>query len=249
MLRFVFLILLFLCVSINCSSFRSLKKNPSVEELFRYASRLKERAYYKESLTYFKQLKSRFLYSRLAKEADLAIADIYFAQEEWEKSARAYKNFFELYPQHSKNDYALFYLSLSYFYQLPVTEDRDLSLSKKALFYINKHLRFFPKSVYGDQTKEKKQEVLQLIARKQWMIARFHIKQGKPSSALPYMVKLMKEYYFLLPKVAGQVRTDEQALEKKKKENTPSTADLPSLKNLKKQIQEIRQNSSIWGKG
>ena len=196
--RFLFL---FLSLYLNtaCNSLHSLKKNPSDKELFQHASKLKEKSYYKEALTYFKQLKTRFLYSRLAKEADLAIADIYFAQKEWEKATRSYGHFSELHPQHPQTDRVLFHLALSYFHQLPTTEDRDLSLSKKTLFHLNKHLKLFQKSAYRSAVQEYKQRVLYLLAQKQWMIARFHLNQGKPHSALPYMLNLMQDYSFLLP--------------------------------------------------
>ena len=198
-MKYSFLSLVFLCVA--CSSFRSLKSNPTAEELFQHAEKLKKESYYKSALTYFKQLKSRFLYSRLVKEADLAIADIYFAQKEWPKAVKAYGQFVELYPQHPQSDRALLNLGLSYFHQLPKTEDRDLSFSAKTLIYLNQHLKSFPKSAYRKSAKEHKQKVLNLLARRQWMRVRFHLRQGRPKSAWPYARNLKEKYYFLLPSV------------------------------------------------
>ncbi|MDE0119505.1 MAG: outer membrane protein assembly factor BamD [Bdellovibrionales bacterium] len=189
----------FLLLTTSCQSLHSLKKNPSDKELFQHASRLKEKLYYKEALTYFQQLKTRFLYSHLVKEADLAIADIYFAQKEWNKAIRAYGHFSELHPLHPQSDRVIFHLALSYFYKLPRTEDRDLSLSKKTLAHFNKHLKLFPKSIYKSAVQKYKKEVLYLLARQQWMIARFHLHQNKAHSALPYMRNLVKDYSSLLP--------------------------------------------------
>ena len=182
-----------------CSSLHSLKKNPSAEELFQHAKKLQKASYYKEALAYFKQFKGQFLYSRLVKEADLAIADIYFAQKAWPKAVQAYGQFFELYPQHTQSDKALLNLALSYFYQLPKTEDRDLSLSSKTLGYLNQHLKSFPKSAYKKIALDYKRKLLDLLARQQWMLARFHLKQGRFKSALPYIRNLKKNYRFLLP--------------------------------------------------
>lgn len=223
------LLLAFLFLS-SCSSLHSLKANPSAQELFDHAQKLKEKSYYLESLTYFRRLKNRFLYSRLAKEAELAIADIYFLQEEWGKAAGAYGKFAELHPRHPKMDHVMFHLALSYFHQLPATEDRDLSLSKKTLFYLNKHLKVFPKSPHHKQSKEHKKKVLNLLAKKEWMIAYFHLKQEKPKSALPYLIKLLKNYSYLLPKE-----------EKNTSKNLKVSSDLPSLKKLKQLVQEIKK--------
>ena len=145
-LNYFFGVAVFLLLSTSCQSLHSLKKNPSDKELFQHASRLKEKLYYKEALSYFQQLKTRFLYSRLVKEADLSIADIYFAQKEWDKAIRAYGHFHELHPLHPQADRVLFHLGLSYFHKLPRTEDRDLSLAKKTLIHFNKHLKLFPKA-------------------------------------------------------------------------------------------------------
>ena len=151
------------------------------------------------------------------------MADIYFAQEEWKKATKAYWSFSELYPRHPKADFVLFRLALSYFHQLPTTEDRDLSLSQKTLFYLNRHLKLFPKSPHRSETKKHKQAVLNLLAQKQWMIVRFHLNQGKPHSALPYVLKLMKDYPSLLPS-----------------KDTEKQAELPSLKKLKELAKELK---------
>ena len=236
-------LLFFLFFSTACSSLHSIKKNPTAEELFQHASKLKEKSYYKEALSYFKKLKGQFLYSRLVKEADLAIANIRFAQEEWKKATKAYSNFSELYPQHPKADFVLFRLVLSYFHQLPATEDRDLNLSKKTLFHINQHLALFPNSPYRSQTQDYKQKVLTLLAKKQWMIASFHLRNDKPHSALPYLLKLMKDYSSLLPKEKEDHQgkaTEKQATEKQ----APSRSSLPSLKKLKKLTVKIQTQSA-----
>ena len=235
-----------------CGSLPTLKKNPTAKELFQHAVKLKERSYYKDALAYFRRLKNRYLYSRFTKSAELAVADIYFAQEEWVKAVKAYAGFAELYPRHPEIDRVVFRLALSYFHQLPTTEDRDLQLSKKALFYLNSHLTQFPKSPYKNQTREHKQKVLKLLAKKEWMIARFHLHQGKPLSALPYLKKLIKDYAFLLTKEKPSAQKPGAG-----KNKTANTGDLPGakktahalpslkeLQKLKKDLQKKAQNQS-----
>lgn len=221
------LLVTLLCFSVSCSSLHSLKKDPSDKQLFQHALKLKKKSYYKDSLSYFKKLKNYFLYSPLVKEADLHIAHIYFAQEEWKKASIAYKNFLTLYPNHPKNDSVLFYLALSYFKQLPSTQDRDLKFSARSLLYLNKHLTNFPKSPLKSKTLKYKQKVLILLAKKEWMIAYFHLKHKRPLSALPYIKKLIKNYSFVLP-----IKTNTKVA---------FNASLPSLKSLKKAVQKIKK--------
>ncbi len=230
---------LILCVFLTACNSLSSSKNPKTarKEVFQKAQSLKERGYHKEALSQFRKFKSRFLYSRdLSKKADLAIADIYFMQGEWEKAHRAFESFFELNPRHEKSDYALFYVALSYFKRLPKTEDRDLHLADKTLFHLNRHLKLFPKSPFKARLLQLKQKVLSLLARKEWMIARFHIRREKPRSALPYMLSLLKNYGFILPKDRPPAKdVPEDSLEK------PPTAGLPSLKKLKSMIKDLQQ--------
>ncbi len=200
----------------SCRLSSHLKEGASAKEIFSQANDLKERFYYKEALATFEKLKSRYLYSKLATEADLAIANIYFQQEEWGKASRAFKVFYELHPSHPKNDQVLFKLALSYFYQLPLTADRDLNLSKKVLLHLNQFLRKFLKSSYLAEVLKYKQKVLNLLAQKKWIIAQFYLHQDKKLSALPYIIELIKD-------------ADPKSQKKYKSEEIPSPQNLVKL--------------------
>ncbi len=195
MIIFLFTILV---LSSGCQTAPPLSKKPTDKELFKYANYLKKQSSYLEALEHFKQLRGRFLYSPLAKEADLAIADIYFQQKDWIQAVQAYKFFYERHPKHPQNDRVSFYLALSYFHQLPSTPDRDLSLSTETIKYFDQHLKHFPASTYKKEATDHKNKVLLLLAQKEWMIAKFHIRQNREKSALPYVKKLLKKYSNLL---------------------------------------------------
>lgn len=194
----IVLLLSVLLLTSSCQTAPPLSKNPTDKELFKYASYLKKNRSYLEALEHFKQLRGRFLYSPMAKEADLAIADIYFAQKEWIKAVQAYKFFSERHPKHPQNDRVSFHLALSYFHQLPSTSDRDLSLSTETIKYLDLHLKHFPSSPYKKEALEYKNKVLLLLAKKEWTTAQFHIRQNREKSALPYVKNLLKKYSHLL---------------------------------------------------
>ena len=201
-MAFVLFIVLF--VTAGCQSLPSLNKNPSAQELFEYANQLKQRSAYVEALKYFKQFRGRYLYSPLVKKADLAIADIYFLQKKWNQAVQAYEFFSERHPRHIQSDRVYFHLALAYFHQLPSTPDRDLRMAGQALSSFKKHLRLFPKSKYKKSVLEYRNKILLLLAQREWMIARFHIRQGRKHSALPYVRKLLKKHTSLL--TAGKIK-------------------------------------------
>ena len=219
------ILLIVLFVNPGCVSVSNPDEQGSTPEqiLFQKAKRLKDKSYYKEALSEFKEFKTRYLYSPLVSEADLAIADIYFFQDEWAQAARNYKSFSELYPQHSQIDRAMFQMALSYYHQLPTTPDRDLSLASKVIQHFDQHLRLFPKSSYRKESLQYKNKILYLQAQKQWISAQFHIHRGRPSSALPYLNTLLKTY----PK------------------SSPEQDILPSKEDLIELIKEIKTDESL----
>ncbi len=193
-----------------CHSLSSKESHANAEALFKDAEQLKNRGYYNESISQLRKLKNRWLYSRFFKEADLTIADIYFLKKEWNKAAAAYTVFSKMYRNHPQADRVSFRLALSVFHQLPSIPDRDLQLAKKALNHFNRHLKLFPKSVYRKQSLQYKQSVLSQLARKQWMIAKFHISAGRNRSALPYLKTLIKDFSDPLPPDVPSMKTLKQ---------------------------------------
>ncbi len=185
--------LLFLFLT-ACQSLKEDTDSPSQALLFQKAKSLKERAYYTEALIQFRKFKTRYLYSPLATQAELSVADIYFLKEAWPEAVKAYQIFLEKHPHHKKNDRVVFHLALSYFHQLPNTADRDLSLTQKALFYFKKHLKNFPDSSFRSQAFTHLNKVLYLKAKKEWQTVQFHLKQNQPLRSLPYLRHLIKTY-------------------------------------------------------
>lgn len=196
----------------SCHSLSSKESHTSAKALFNEAEQLKKRGYYNEAVSQLRKLKNRWLYSRFFKEADLAIADIYFLKKEWNKATAAYTMFSKMYRNHPQADRVFFRLALSVFHQLPSIPDRDLQLAKKALEHFNRHLKLFPKSLYRKQSLQYKKDILSQLARKQWMIAKFHISAGRNRSALPYLKTLIHDFANDLP------------------------SDIPSMKDLKQKI-------------
>lgn len=183
----------------------SKKEHTSAESLFNEAKQLQNRGYYKEAIQQLRKLKSRWLYSKFFKEADLVIADIYFLQGEWSKAADAYTIFAKMVKTHLELDRVYFRIALATFHQLPSIPDRDLHLAKKTLEHFNKHLQLFPKSVYQKQSLKYKKQILSRLASKEWMTAKFHIAAGRNHSAIPYLKNLIKNFADHLPNDAPTI--------------------------------------------
>ena len=196
----IFIFTVFLFLSVSCVGIKKPAKGASAGEVFEYAQQLQKKSYYIEALTYFKKVVAEHMYSKYAKEADLAIADIFFSQKEWRKAISAYTNFHERYPKHPKTEHVFYRLALSHYNQLPSVPDRDLKFSDKALLYFTKHETQFPDSPFSEEVKTKKTEVIELLIKKQWMAVKFHLLKKRPLSALPYLNNILTQYKDHLPR-------------------------------------------------
>lgn len=192
--RFLFLSLSTMLLSfvVACSS--SDKKTDSAEAGFKSAQEYDKAERYEEAIRRYQEVKNKFPYSKFATESELAIADCYFKQESFAESQVAYQSFKDLHPKHAQIDYVTYRLAMSYYKQLPETIDRDLSLSTNTILYFDETINQYPNSDYAKEAKEKKQEVLKMLAGKEDYIAEFYFIREKYDSALARYEGLLKKY-------------------------------------------------------
>ena len=99
---------------------------------------------YAPALEKLRMVKNRFPYSKLAVDASLRIADVYFLQESFSEAASAYELFRDLHPKHEKITYAMYRIAKSYFSDMPTVTARDLTVGYRAVESYEAFLRRFP---------------------------------------------------------------------------------------------------------
>lgn len=202
---FIFVSLLVLLSAFTgCSS--SEKKAETPEALFKLAEYYENEDRYEEALRRYNDIRQKFPYSNYAIEADLRVADVYFKQESFAESQMSYESFREQRPQHEKSDYVLFRIGMSIFYQLPATNDRDLSLAPQALEAFDDLIVNFPLSSHLQEAKDKRLEVETKLVAKAQDIADFYFKRKAYLSAL--------ERYRYLYSIANDIQVQRWALER-----------------------------------
>lgn len=149
---------------------------------------------YEEAIRRFNEVKNKYPYSKYATMAELAVADTYFKQESFPEAQVSYQTFKELHPKHAQIDYVTYQLGLSFFNQLPDTEDRDLTLAHSAILYFDEVLAAYPNSEYAKAASEKRAEALHKLAAKEMYIANFYFKHENYGSALGRYEGLLRTY-------------------------------------------------------
>lgn len=182
-----------LCTLVSaCSSTEHNLETP--EGAFAYAQDLDKDGRYLEASKRYQEVRNKFPYSRFATQAELALADVYFKQEEFAEAQLAYQTFQDLHPKHPQADYVLFRIGLSYFRQLPPTIDRDLSLANQALKYFDEFLSRYPNSELNAEARDLRAKTQSMLEQKERYIADWYFKRKLFESALGRYQDLLKKF-------------------------------------------------------
>lgn len=192
MLRILFFALISV-VLIGCSSTQELDTN-TPEGGYKLAEKYENDERFEEALVQYSTVKNKFPYSKLATEAELRIAEIYFKREEYIEAQGAYQTFKEMHPSYARIDYVTFRLALSFFNQLPSTIDRDLSVAERAILYFDEVLQTYGKSQYAKEAADYKIKALKMLAEKEYYVGQFYLIRDHWESALGRFEGLLAKY-------------------------------------------------------
>lgn len=192
--RFRMFIVLFvgLLVGAGCSSLSTDPNDP--EALYKAAEQSFSDENYLIALEKFRDLKNRFPYSNRAIDAELRIADTYFAQESYPEAEAAYEIFKELHPTHSRSDYVQNQIALSYYNQIPDNIARDLSAAQLAIDSFQDLIKEYPSSQYIEGALVKLQEAKKKLAEHERYVANFYFQRRHYLSSSYRYASLLKQY-------------------------------------------------------
>ncbi len=166
---------------VRCAGKEVSKEDP--DGLFAEAESVYKDERYLIAIEKFRDIKNRFPYSSRALDAELRIADCYFAQESYIESESAYEVFRELHPNHPKSDYVQYQMAMSFYQQIPSNSTRDLTAAYKAIEAFNVLLERFPKSEYAGKARESALEASRRIAEYESYVADFYFQRKHYISA------------------------------------------------------------------
>lgn len=150
--------------------------------------------HYQIALEKLRTVKNKFPYSKVAVDAQLKIADVYFAQEQWAEAASSYETFRDLHPRHEKVAYAMFRAAKSYFNDIPDPIARDLTPAQKAVDAYRDFLRQYPAAAEAEEAKKDLAKAREDLAGKELYIAEFYYKRDFFESAKGRYEKILEQY-------------------------------------------------------
>ena len=186
------------------------KKADTPEAAFKIAKEYEDSERFLVAIQRYADVKNKFPYSSYATEAELAIADVHFKNEDYPEAQISYQNFRELHPKHSKIDYVIFRTGLSYFLQLPETIDCDITLANDAIYSFDELIKKFPNSQFVIEAQDYRRKSYTMLNEKELYVADFYFKQKQYDSAALRYISSYKKYpdFGLQPRsLAGVIRS------------------------------------------
>lgn len=182
----------FALVMVRCSSKQATKED--ADSIYQEAEEAYKDEKYLIAIEKYRDIKNRFPYSARATDAELRIADAYFAQESYIEAESAYEIFKELHPTHPKADYVQYRIGLSFFNQIPDNATRDLTAAYRCIEAFQVLIDKYPSSEYVAKAKESIVEAKKRLAEFENYVADFYYRRRHYLSASYRYSALLQEY-------------------------------------------------------
>jgi len=164
------------------------------ELLFQEAEEAFQDERYLVALEKFREVKNRFPQSKRAVDAELRLADTYYAQEAFIEAESAYEIFRELHPAHAKNDYVYFRIAMAAYEQIPQNAARDLTAAHRAIDAFQVVMSKYPGSEYAKDAKRLVAESRRRLAEHESYVADFYFRRQHYLSASYRYAALLQDF-------------------------------------------------------
>ncbi len=150
---------------------------------------MKDKAY-PDAEKFFRNVKTKYPFSKYAALSDLRLADLKFDQKLWSEAAAAYDEFVRLHPTHEDADYAEFRVAVSHledapgdFVLFPHSYEKDQRQVVQAVAAFEAFLEKYPSSKYAPDARKALAAAKGRLADHEWYVGDFYYKRGKWAGA------------------------------------------------------------------
>ncbi|HYO59500.1 outer membrane protein assembly factor BamD [Archangium sp.] len=160
-----------------------------------------ERKDFPQAERYYEHVRTKYPYLEVANEAELKLADLAFAQEQYPEAREKFHSFIKLHPTHPKVDYAAYQAALTHFsdipsdfFILPPSTEKDQTEVRAALVSLNDFIRLYPNSQYVPEAKEKAEQTRRRLAEHEMYVASFYARRERWKAVVQRLEGLLKNY-------------------------------------------------------
>lgn len=154
-------------------------KEVTPEERYELGLRYLKRGYYTKALEQFNRVRNYHRDDPISVKAELAIADVYYRQKEFDQARLAYEDFARLHPRNEDLDYVVFRIGECHFRRAPAWAGRDQTPTRQAVNTWTGFEDRFPGSEHTEEVKELLQKGRDRLAKKELRIAEFYANRAE----------------------------------------------------------------------
>ena len=201
------LLLLFLWGSMGCGTVDYFCLKPpedTAQELAEAGRAAMAEKDYDAAIEYFTKLKERYPFSPYTPDAELALGDAYFLDEQYKAAVDTYKEFESLHPRHKAIPHVLFQIGLANFKQFD-SIDRPQTNMEEALQYFRRVQQGFPETPYAEKAGDYITQCRRYQAEHELFVADFYWRREDFGAAWKRYAYVAEEFAEL-PKIQDYAR-------------------------------------------
>lgn len=148
---------------------------------------------YTRAIETFQSIIDNYPYSAQAVDAELKIADAYFADKKYDEALSYYRDFSDLHPDHEKVPYTIYQSAQCHMRQLG-SKERDQSATRNALVFLDRLLVHYPHSEYARKAEPQWRDLQVLLAENVEQVADFYRERGEYEAAAERYRALLNDH-------------------------------------------------------
>ena len=142
----------------------------TAQEIFEAGNDAMREKDYVGAVAYYNKLRDAYPFSPYTVDAELALADAYYLDEEYVLAAETYKDFESLHPRHDATPYVIYQTGMSLMKQFR-SIDRATTILQEAHEYFARLQQVYPDTPYAKDAGEKMHTCRRLMAEHELYIA------------------------------------------------------------------------------
>ena len=188
--KYIILLLLFSC-STNEKEISVLKQDD--KKIFEKGIQLIEEKKFKESIDQFIKITDEFPYSKYSKHSQIYNAYVNFELNKTEQAILILNDYISMNPDGVFTEYAEYLIAMCYYVK---TSDpsRDSKFTRIAIDKFKKIIKTKPNSKYAKDAKFKLEYLKNYMARKEFEVGMYYLRNNAPSPALNRFSVIVKDY-------------------------------------------------------
>ena len=188
--KLLFLLLLFSC-STNEKQITAIEKND--KEIFEKGIQLIEEKKFKESINQFIKIKDEFPYSKYSSHSQIYNAYLNFELNKPDQAILLLNEYISMNPDGLFTEYANYLIAMCYYIKVS-DPNRDSKFTKISIEKFKKIIKTNPNSNYAKDAKFKLEYLRNYLARKEFEVGMYYLKNNAPSPAIKRFSTIISDY-------------------------------------------------------